>query len=228
MSTIEKTLLAATGIKAQKAGEDRAKFLARVMLAVQKLSDEEWEKLSAAEGAQDWYNEATEADNAGKAIADFPDAEAVGDAADEAVEEEDSEDDGGDDEGEETAEDEDEEEETKPKKAAKAGKAPAKAAKPAKAGKAEKPAKAEKAPAKAEKPAKAKKGTSMRRALKRMIVKKPSRTVDDLIAALEKAGYQTPSRLTITTIRADTRDTIKVLNEAGITDIAIADGRTAS
>jgi hypothetical protein len=186
MSVIETALIEATGVKPQRDGEARQKFLTRLMVGVGKLPEDEWEKLGAVAGAQDWYNTAADADAAGKPVPDFPDA----DAEDAGVEDEE----------------------------APAKKKPAKAAKPAK------PAKETK-PVKAAKPAKA---TSMRRALKRMIVKNPGRTTEELIAALEKQGYQSPSRLTISTIRADTRDTIKVLNEAGITHIEITDGRAAA
>ena len=225
MSAMEKALLKATAAKPQKGGEDRQKFLLRLMLAVQKLPDEDWESLAAIEGAQDWFNAATDADNAEKPVPDFPDAEA--DAEADAEEDEDQ--------GEQ--EDEDNQEEDEMAKTAKKAKPPAKGAS-AKKEPAAKPAKAAAKGADVKKPAKdaekkkpgaaPKKGLSMRRFLKQMVVKKPSRTVEDLMEALEKAGYKSPSRLTITTIRADTRDTIRVLNEAGLTEVTISDGRAGA
>lgn len=232
MSNIEKALLGATKVKPQKDGEDRQKFLIRTMVGVQKLPGEEWEALAAVDGAQDWYNAATDADNAEKPVPDFPDVEAA---------EEEPDDDAG-----ETAEDADggapddssEEEQVKPKvkktKGAKVKVPPKKDAAPAKAKAggakktAEKPAEKKAVKADGKKAAPAKKGTSMRRALKRMVIKKPSRTVEELMEALEKQGYKSPSRLTVATMRADTRDTIKVLNEAGLTNIQITDGRSAA
>jgi hypothetical protein len=238
--TMEDALLEAAGIKPQGAKEDRQKFLVRIMVATQKLPSDDWEALD--EKAQNWCNAAVEADNAEEEVPDFPDV-VDGKAVDE--EEEEPEEDEEEEEAEEDEEDEEEEEEEEPekepeaeeeevkptKKAAKkkaaAKKAPAKKAAAKKEAEVEKPAAKKTATKKADAPASGK-GISMRRALKRMVVKKPSRSVDELIEALEKAGYKSPSRLTVTTIRADTRDTIKVLNEAGITDIAVADGRAAA
>ena len=218
MSALEKALLKATAAKPQKSGEDRQKFLLRIMLAVQKLPDEDWESLAAIEGAQDWFNAATDADNAEKPVPDFPDAEA--DAEADAEEDEDQ--------GEQ--EDEDNQEEDEMAKTAKKAKPPAKGAS-AKKEPAAKPAKAAAKGADAKKPAKdaekkkpaaaPKKGLSMRRTLKMIVIKTPKMPVDELIALLEKKGYKSPSKLTVTSIRSDTRDTMKVLNEAGLTNIEV-------
>lgn len=208
MSAIEKVLLDATGVKPQASGEARQRFLVRVMMGVQKLPDEEWTALEAIDGAQDWYNAATDADNAEKDLPDFPDVE------DAEEEQDDQEDDGAGDEPEEG-----EQVETKPKKAAKK----AKSAKVVKAANEEKVNKAAAKPAKekAAKAPKSEKGMSMRRALKMIVIKKPKLAVDDLIEQLEKKGYKTPSKLTVTSIRSDTRDTIRVLNDAGVTQIEL-------
>jgi len=244
MSKLEKIVLDATGIKPARSGEDRQKFLLRAMLAVQKLPSDDWETLDQA--IQDWYNAAVEADNADKPVPEFPDAakkakaaaeEEVDDAADEdaaAEDDGDEEDDGAADDEEESDEEEaEQEEEVKQSKTSKKGAAAAKPKKPEKkpepraakkaasaAGKkngaAPPPKKAAKAGA-----APAKKGTSMRRALKMIVIKKPKIATEDLIDALEKKGYKSPSKLTVTSIRADTRDTIKVLNEAGLTTIEL-------
>jgi len=185
-STIESALLEATGVKPQKKNEDRQKYLIRLMMGVSKLPDEKWEDLEAVEGAQDWYNNASDADNEEKELPDFADVE---------------------------EEPEEEEEEAPPAKASKKqAKKPAKkpARKVAKA-----PArKVAKAPAK--KAAPSKKKISARRELKLMVVKQPQITTDEIIARLEKKGYTPPSRITVTTTRSETRDTMRVIKASGI------------
>lgn len=239
MSEIEKALLKATGVKPQGAKEDRQKFLVRLMVAVTKMDEEGWNALEATAGAQEWHTAAVDADNDGKDVPEFEDAEGEADVDAEAEDAEDG-DDVGDDEAEEdeSAEDDEEEQvEDKPKKAAKpdkgTAKKTAKAEKPAKAEKATKPAKEKAAkPTKAEKvkPEKAAKekttkaapkGNSMRRTLKMIVIKEPTITVESLITKLEAKGYKSPSKLTVTSIRSDTRDTIRVLNDAGKTNIQL-------
>lgn len=233
MSKIEAALLEATGQKTEKRGEDRQKYLLRLALAAnEKLSDEEWDALESTGGAQDWVTAAIEADNKEKDIEDFPDREdeeedeaaAAGKAGDA--------DDGDDDAAAEEAEDDnDEEEEVDTKSKKKPGGSGKSKTKPA----AKTPAKKEPAKAKTAaktKPAPAKKAAagksaggpkkdSMRRALKRIVVKNPKLSVDDLIGKLEAKGYDAPSKVTVTTIRADTRDTIKVMNEANLAEVEL-------
>lgn len=227
MSAIEKAILDATGAKPQKDGESRQKFLLRLMAGVQKLTDDQWEGLAATEGAQDWYNAATEADNDKDSVPDFPDVEDVGEDPEDELEEDPEENDE-EDEGEEESEPEEEEVMTKTKPAAGKKAAKVKAA-PAKKAAAKTPDKKEANGADRPAPKKqaesrkvaagGKKPTSMRRTLKMIVIKKPKMPVDELIEALEKKGFKSPSKLTVTSIRADTRDTIKVLNEASITQI---------
>lgn len=219
MSNIENVLLKATGQKPLKKGEDRQKYLLRIALAANdKLNEKEWDALGADAGVQDWVTEAVVADNEEKTIKDFPDLE---------NEESEDEDDGGSeepvDDGDEDPDDTepeegDEEEEMKTAKKPggkkPAAKAPAKPAKPdTKKTDAKKPA--------GKSTSGGVKKISMRRALKQMVVKSPKLSVDDLIERLEKKGYDKPSKVTITTIRADTRDTIKVLNEAGLAKVEL-------
>lgn len=241
MSAIEKALLETTGQKPQKKGEDRQKYLLRLAVhANDKLSDEEWDALERTAGATEWAVAAVKADNSKKTVPDFPDLE---DAADEADEEadatEEAEDEGDeDDAGEEDADDEpeegEEEEVTEAKTNGKAKpggkKAPAKkpAAKKAPAPKVaakgkDKPAsKAVKSGGKKAAPAKGgKKPVSARRAVKLMIIKKPSLSVDDIMDQLKTKGYDPLSKLTVNTTRSETRDTIKLLNELGHTEIAL-------
>jgi hypothetical protein len=232
MSEIEKTMLDATGIKPQGKTEARQKFLTRTVKAVVALDDDAWEGLEKTKGAQDWANAAIEADNTGKEIDDFPDLEneaededveeASGDASEDDVSEADEED----------PDEQSEEDEVKPKSAKGGGKPAAKksddkpakitAKKPepkkpgAKKAEAEKPTKA--APEKKAAGKRASGAPSARRVVKMMIIKKPRSTADELQEALKKKGL-TLSDLSVSSIRADTRDTIRALNEAGVTKI---------
>lgn len=72
MSKIRDELMKA-GDVAAKRGEDHNDLGRRIVLAVQDLSDKDWNKLS--EPAQDWFNEAATAYNEKKDIPPFPDAE---------------------------------------------------------------------------------------------------------------------------------------------------------
>jgi hypothetical protein len=83
-SAIEKELCEAAVVK-EKKNEDRQKYLSRLMRAVSKLPDPEWEALSKE--AQDWNNGAAEAHKAGDELEDFPDYEEVELDEEEAVEE---------------------------------------------------------------------------------------------------------------------------------------------
>lgn len=74
MSKIEKEILKATGEAAQKRKEDGDAYRTRLVKAMHKLDDDEWEELS--EQAQEWFNDAAEANNDKKQLPDFP-----GDAA---------------------------------------------------------------------------------------------------------------------------------------------------
>ncbi len=70
MSKIEKELSEVTEVS-PKRGEDRSAFLDRIVVAVSKLSDKDWDGLS--KDAQDWFNDAADAKNAKKEVPDFPD-----------------------------------------------------------------------------------------------------------------------------------------------------------
>jgi hypothetical protein len=73
-SKIEQELLEVSALKVKK-NEDRQKYLERLMRAVSKLPDPDWEGLSKA--AQDWNNGAAEAHKGGSELEDFPDYEEV-------------------------------------------------------------------------------------------------------------------------------------------------------
>jgi hypothetical protein len=79
-SKIEQELLEVSALKVKK-NEDRQKYLERLMRAVSKLPDPDWEGLSKA--AQDWNNGAAEAHKGGSELEDFPDYEEVDDEIDE-------------------------------------------------------------------------------------------------------------------------------------------------
>lgn len=70
MSKIQAELMAATGLKPVR-NETKPALLERLVLAVAKVSDAAWEKLS--EAAQDWANAGADAYKAKKAIEGFPD-----------------------------------------------------------------------------------------------------------------------------------------------------------
>lgn len=72
MSKIRDELMKAGDVSAKR-GEDHNDLGRRIVLAVQDLSDKDWNKLS--EPAQDWFNEAATAYNEKKDIPPFPDAE---------------------------------------------------------------------------------------------------------------------------------------------------------
>jgi len=103
-----------------KKGEDRTKYLNRLVAAIQNIEDDEWEQLS--EETQAWANEASKAKNDGQAITDYLDesgeeitakkkkVKAQAEPKTVAKEEEEDEDEN----GEEDEEDEEEEEEEKP------------------------------------------------------------------------------------------------------------------
>lgn len=57
----------------QKRAEDRQDYLDRLVEAVNKASDDNWERLT--ESAQQWFNQAVKAWDVEKPIPDFPDAE---------------------------------------------------------------------------------------------------------------------------------------------------------
>lgn len=237
LSKAEMELREVTGVKSKK-GEDRQNFLARLLQKSQDLENDAWEDLT--EAAQRWVNEATKADNDDSEIPDFDALDEDGEDEEEGEDkkstkkagtkkkgkanDEDEEDDGGksskrkrsrsdDDEGEEDSssgdeedgdeEDNEEEEAMASKKAAakKGGKAKTK----------------EKEATKTKSAPKSAKGASMRRTLKQIVVKNPKITVDDLVEKLEDKGFK-PSKVTVGSIRADTRDTMTILVDAGMLD----------
>lgn len=188
-SKIELELQAATKI-VQKKNEDPQKYLLRLMLAVTKLLDPEWEALSTE--SQEWVNCAAEiartnktdglkfGDKGYKELEDFPDFEDVVDIKE-------------DDDVNEEATVDNEEEPVKPKK--------------------EKPqAKQEAKSEKAETSSGAPRKVSACHMIKKLVVKKPKITVAELSEKLKADGLKV-SDVTIATLRSDLRDTLRVMNE---------------
>jgi len=158
-SVIEKELVEATKFKAKK-GEERPAYLKRLMLAVTKLSDDDWTELS--DDAQKWTNAGASNNKERKAIDEFPDL-----PEDEAPAVE---------EPEEQVEEEAE------------------------------------APVKEEKPLRAGKKTSACHMIKQIVCRKPSSSVDEISQKIKAKGMKV-SDVTIATMRSDTRDTLRVLND---------------
>jgi hypothetical protein len=212
--SIREMLLEATGVKPKK-NEVDADLIKRLISKAETLDEEGWESLSTE--AQEFYNSVIEA---GKKHADgeilelsaddvppFPDEDdgVVEDGEDERGEEE-PEDDTNDEPGEEEVM------ETKTKKIAATKKTPAKKA-------ADKPA-AKKTAASKKNGSGEKKPLSMRRRLKQIVIKKPSISVEDLMSKLKDEGYK-GTEMTIGSMRADTRDTMKALVDAGLLEIEL-------
>lgn len=198
-SDIETELLKTTDLKPKKK-EDRQAFLHRLVDAVQDLDDDDWKGLSTE--AQSWVNAGASAikDEGDEAeINDFPDfittdEEESENEAQEAAEHAESDDD---EEESDVADDED---------------------KPTTKKKSSKPAKAEKAPAKAAKPEKkaatGPKAGGIKVQIKKLVLKKPSISVEELIEKLGNAGTK-PSKLTVSAIRSEFRHSLFVLRDAG-------------
>ena len=166
-SKVEVEILETVKLKSKR-GEQRQAYLERVMTAVTKLDDKEWEMLSTA--AQDWTNAAATSVKEDRDIADFSgfDTEEV---VEESVEE----------------------------------------------------AAAEPAPARKTRGQAKNNGTrkvSACHKIKTIVVKNPKITVDALSQKLKDIDLKV-SDVTIATIRSDTRDTLRVLNDAGMINIEL-------
>ncbi len=211
MSKVAEELLKVTKVKKKK-GEDHQELADRIVKAIDKLEDDDWSDLS--EDAQKWANDAAKKAKAKKPFPDFPDDE--------------------DEEGEE----EEEEEKSSKKPAKKEEKKPAKKEdkksskkkdeeeegedededgeeeeedeKPAKKGaKEDKKKSSDKKEEKASKP----RGSGVTASIKKIMIEDPNISVEDLTKALKKAGFDTISNMTVTTVRADFRHTLKILHE---------------
>ena len=167
------------------------------------------------------------------AAGDEDDDDAAGDD-DEDDDADDDDDDGDDDDEDDDDEDDDEDDKKSKKSKAKSGKADKKADKKSgkadnkkadkKSGKADKSSKSEKKSGKAEKSSKSEKKSGKSggggrgqttTTIKELIVKNPGITQEDLMEAMVEAGFETPSAMTVSTVRADMRQTLRLLQEKG-------------
>lgn len=195
-SKIEQELLSIVSLKAKK-NEDRQKYLARLMLAVDKASDEDWNSLST--DAQAWNNDAATAYKEQKDIADFSDI--VEEAPKEVIDEETGEVINVEDIPEATEEDF----------------ARAKLVKPEES-KEEEPAAEEEAPRKSRTKRSGK--PSACRLIKQMVLTNPKITVGDIAEKL-KVHRMKVSDVTIYTLRYDIRDTLRAMNDLGMAEFDI-------
>jgi hypothetical protein len=78
MSSMEKTLQTATGVK-PKGKEDRQIYLGRLLEAIAGLPGDKWEELSTE--AQNWYNAAQTEVNEDRPVPEFPEDEAAAEQA---------------------------------------------------------------------------------------------------------------------------------------------------
>lgn len=239
MSKIEAEILKATKQKKKGSKEATQDYLTRLFDAVQALGDDGWDDLT--EATQVWANECAKAKKKKKSFPDFPSDEAEEEDADEDEDEDaDSsedgdedgdEDDDGEDEDEDSDEDEDEDEDDKKsskKSSKKEDKKPAKKEeKSSKKSDKKEDKKSDKADKKSEKKDEAKAGGSGRKTgvtthIKKIILKDPSITLEDLVAKLETMGLGPVSNMTASTVRADFRQSLAVMHEAGALSDALA------
>lgn len=232
MAKIEAELVKATGVK-QKAKEDQQDYFARLIEKTQDLENDEWDKLSNK--AQSWVNAGAKVQNAekGDEIPNFADADNSGDDA------EDDKDDKKPAKKGKAAKDEEADDDKEDKKPARGSKAkkdeevddePKGRRRPAKdegddgaddapkaRGKKDAPDKKAAAPDKKpvkDKPAK-KGGEGAQASIKRAIIKDPTATTEDIIAALAKKGLDATTSA-VSTIRSGTLQTLRLVKELGV------------
>lgn len=220
MITTEEALLRKMVATKPKAKEPREDFLARLLDGVEKLEDKDWEKMGQEPGgtaAQQWCNDAVDARKGEKELPDFVAA------ADEEADAEDDAEGEADDVAEDEAEDEagaaDDDEEDKPVKKAKAKvvaktKVKAKAAKVAKAEPEEKEAPAKSLRAKSAKLPSNGPIDGIKVRIKDLVIDEPNIPLEDLLAKLSKGGDKM-SRMTVSSVRSETRHTLRVLKQKG-------------
>lgn len=194
MSAIERELCLVLDTK-QKKGEDRQKFLARLIERGYDISEKQWNKLSKE--AQAWFNEASKAQENKQQIPEPPDAGAdqkVNGKADETGEKSDA-----------SEHAESKENEVATKKTAKKDQV-----------KKDEPKKAEKVEKSEKKSAtRTSAGSgSMQRMLRELVVRNPQVDIDTLMDKLAKAGHK-PSRLAVASIRSNARAIIQIMINEG-------------
>jgi hypothetical protein len=192
MITAEEALLRKKTATKPKVKEPREDFLIRLLEEVEKLSDDDWEKLGQEPGgtaAQKWCNDAVDARKAENSLPDFVAPDENGE-----VEEQEG--------------DDEEEEKAVVKKAKKVNARSAKAP----------PEDEDGAPAKV-KAAKVKAAANgpldgIKVRIKDLVIDEPHITLEDLLAKLSKGGDKM-SRMTVSSVRSETRHTLRVLKQRG-------------
>lgn len=236
VSAIERELCKVSKTPKMKSGGDRQEFLSTLVLAVSKIPDEDWEALS--DDAADWAQRASAAKNNGEELPDFED-EGDEDGGETKLDK---------DEREETTGVEDEDK--KPRRAGKSQKskpakedekmsskkATTKSAKKSTNGSNEKSSRKtadaktksddKKATTKSAKkrepkvPSELSKSKGIKVRIKMLLIKKPKSSADDLMEQLSKSG-EPPSMHTVRAIRAEFRQTVKLLKEQGLVDLEV-------
>lgn len=219
MSKIMKEISKLTGTGLLDRGEDAQEYMKRMLSDANKMSDDEWDRLSPE--AQLWINDAQKAENDGVEIPVFPDVlKPINEAVDKMSEEEALDD-------LKNAVNSEDEKPAKPKKkttSSTKGKSttPPTKKKPSMTAK-KKPsdAPAKKAPTKNDKPKKAssKPGIIRREAgaqdfIKQEIMRNPHITREELHEKVKKKGFKVSS-LTVSTLRSGFRNSLKIIRDAG-------------
>lgn len=218
MSEIEEKILTALKCKSKLKKESHQEYLLRLVKTSHKKwwganvpeeAETEWEDLG--DPAQQWLNDNVSLyirntnEDADEPIGNFPDVEEATEETEEPGE------------GEMVRAHQDDDEDVmvdeKPAKAKKADKVETKKVdKPAKKVETKKvEEKTKKVEAKTDK----KKPLSMSQFVRHLLIKKPTTTVDELVEKTTEAGYPSVSKLTLSSIRHDTRATFKALIEKG-------------
>ena len=188
MSNIEKELFSAVKIKPQVPGEDRQKYLTRLVKAVCKISDDDWDELAGE--SKEWTNEAAANIKAGGKIADFPDLEPEEDPLEELL-----------------AVSPEPPEEKIDEDGVVTEKSP----------ELEPAAAATKQGKKAKRVKRASNGRTLSAChhIKKVVVTHPSISVAELSDSLKKAGFKVTA-LTIQSMRSNVRDVLRTLNELNL------------
>lgn len=191
---IETELQKVTKVK-PKADEPRQEYLVRMVKALP--INETWDDLPLE--VQTWANKMIAADNADKDIPDFPEDESASSNSKDTSMETTTGSNGAAPRKKKAAAKAD----AAPKKKAAAGKAPAKAAPPKKVA-------AKKEPK--ERAARSPREDGVKYRIKKMLVKKPDMSAEDIITQLKKDGDK-PSKFTVGAIRSEFRHTLQVLRD---------------
>lgn len=214
MSKIEEEILLITTEKKQRVSESRQEYLYRLMLAAQKLPEDEWDKISNI--GQEWSNSLITAYRVGNDLPDFPDIKLSKRKAKE---------------DEEEPEKVVKEEKPKKEKAEKPKKkvveetpSPAKGKKvkeePSKKKANKKKEEPKEEPKASKKKPTGKKGVGCKIRIKELLIDDPQATVDDIFDTLKSEGIST-TMSTVQGIRAEFRHSLKFLKSKNLIKLEI-------